>query len=375
MVSKSAAKVSKARQPDKSMAQYFGQVRFFPQFRALIRTDMMENLNELKALLDFPRDVAITSHRNPDGDAIGSSLGLYHYLKQQGHTVHVLCPSEYPDDFSWMEEIEKMVIYDLDPDTSKAIIEKADLIFCLDFNGLDRIDKLGDLIAPLSTPKVMIDHHLYPDPFADFVLSDTRASSTCELVVDFIKALGGQRYLTPLVGECLLTGMITDTGSFKFSTSPKLYRTVADLVEMGVDDYKVQDYIFNSMKEKHLRLLGHCLHNRMEILEEYNTGIIYLTKEDYANFDIKRGDTEGIVNYLMRIKGVKMAVFIAEQPTIVKLSLRSKGDFSVQEIAKKHFRGGGHKNASGGFSFQSLQATLERLKKLLPEYQEQLNAS
>jgi bifunctional oligoribonuclease and PAP phosphatase NrnA len=375
MVSKSAAKVSKARQPDKSMAQYFGQVRFFPQFRALIRTDMMENLNELKALLDFPRDVAITSHRNPDGDAIGSSLGLYHYLKQQGHTVHVLCPSEYPDDFSWMEEIEKMVIYDLDPDTSKAIIEKADLIFCLDFNGLDRIDKLGDLIAPLSTPKVMIDHHLYPDPFADFVLSDTRASSTCELVVDFIKALGGQRYLTPLVGECLLTGMITDTGSFKFSTSPKLYRTVADLVEMGVDDYKVQDYIFNSMKEKHLRLLGHCLHNRMEILEEYNTGIIYLTKEDYANFDIKRGDTEGIVNYLMRIKGVKMAVFIAEQPTIVKLSLRSKGDFSVQEIAKKHFRGGGHKNASGGFSFQSLQATLERFKKLLPEYQQQLNAS
>ena len=335
---------------------------------------MMENLIKLKALLDFPRDVAIATHRNPDGDAIGSSLGLYHFLRQMGHTVHVLCPSEYPEDFSWMEGVEKMVIYDVDPEESKRVVEQAELIFCLDFNGLDRIDKLGELIAPLRAPKVMIDHHLYPDSFAEFVLSDTTASSTCELVVDFIKAMGGTRYLTPLVGECLLTGIITDTGSFKFSTSPKLYRIVAELVELGVDDYKVQDAIFNSLNEKTLRLLGHCLHNRMEILEEYNTGIITLSKEDYANFDIKRGDTEGIVNYLLRIKGVKMAVFIAEQPTIVKLSLRSKGDFSVQEIAKKHFKGGGHKNASGGFSFQSLQATVERFKKLLPEYQELLNA-
>ncbi|MCB0569748.1 MAG: bifunctional oligoribonuclease/PAP phosphatase NrnA [Phaeodactylibacter sp.] len=334
----------------------------------------MENIAELKAFLSFPRDIAIVTHRNPDGDAIGSSLGLYHFLKEQGHGVNMISPSEYPDTFAWMPEIQKMAIYDVDPDLVRNIIERSDIIFCLDFNALDRIDKVGEIIAPARARKAMIDHHLYPEPFADFVSSDTSASSTCELVFEFIKEMNGMRYMTPLIGECLFTGILTDTGSFKYSTSAKLYRIVAELLEAGVDDYKVQDLIFNSLKEKHLRLLGHCLNNRMEILEEYNTGIITLTKEDYANFDIQRGDTEGIVNYLLKIKNVKMAAFITEQPTIVKISLRSKGDFSVQEIARRHFKGGGHRNASGGYSFQSLQATVLRFKNLLPRYRLQLMA-
>ncbi len=335
---------------------------------------MMENIAELRAFLNFPRDIAIVTHRNPDGDAIGSSLGLYHFLKEQGHSVYMISPSEYPDSFAWMPEIEKMAIYDLDPEAAQSIIARAGIIFCLDFNALDRIDKVGEHIAPSRAPKVMIDHHLYPEPFADFVLSDTTASSTCELVFEFIKELHGMRFMNALIGECLFTGILTDTGSFKYSTSARLYRIVAELLEVGVDDYKVQDLIFNSLKEKHLRLLGHCLNNRMEILEEYNTGIITLTKEDYTNFDIQRGDTEGIVNYLLKIKNVKMAAFITEQPTIVKISLRSKGDFSVQEIARRHFKGGGHLNASGGYSFQSLQATVLRFKNLLPRYKFQLMA-
>ena len=171
-----------------------------------------------------------------------------------------------------------------------------------------------------------------------------------------------------------MTGILTDTGSFRYGTSPKLYRTVADLIELGVDDYKLQDRITNSLKEKHLRLLGHCLNNRMEILEEYNTGIIVLTKHDYAHFAISRGDTEGIVNYILKIKNVKMAAFIMEQPTIVKISLRSKGDFSVQEIAQKYFRGGGHKNASGGASYKGLRSTVRQLNEILPLYEAQLNA-
>lgn len=345
-------------------------------FLAISRSDvseMMNDINDLKELLNYPKDIVITTHRNPDGDAIGSSLGLYHFLKQLGHSIHIITPSEYPDVFSWMPEIEKIVIYDIDPEYSQELVEKAGLIFFLDFNGLDRIDKLGELIEPVKATKVMIDHHLYPDSCADYILSDTTASSTCELVVDFIKSLEMTRYLNDVVGDCLFTGILTDTGSFKYSTSAKLYRTVAELVELGVDDYRLQDLIFNSMKEKHLRLLGHCLNNRMEILEEYSTGIITLTKDDYADFDIQRGDTEGIVNFLLKVKKVKMAAFITEQPTIVKISLRSKGDFSVQEIAKKHFRGGGHKNASGGFSFQSLESTVNRFKKLLPRYKEQLS--
>ena len=218
----------------------------------------------------------------------------------------------------------------------------------------------------------MIDHHLFPEPFADYVLSETSASSTCELVYDFIHLMDMAEELDQVIGECLFTGILTDTGSFKYSNSPKLFRTVANLLEIGVDDLRLQDLIFNSMDEKQLRILGHCLYNRMEILPEFQTGIITLTKEDYAYFDIQRGDTEGVVNFLLKLRNVKLAAFIHEQPKIVKLSLRSKGDIDVQEMAKRHFRGGGHKNAAGGASFHSLAVTVRRFKEILPEYQHQL---
>lgn len=334
----------------------------------------MENLAELKALLHHPQDVVIITHRNPDGDAIGSSLGLSHFLQKQGHSVKVMAPSDYPDFLAWMPQADDILIYDLETESSKLAIERATLIFCLDFNSLDRIDKAGEQIAKTKVPKVMIDHHLYPEPFPDFQLSDTTSSSTCELVYDFIHLLDAGRELNYVIGECLFTGILTDTGSFKYSTSPGLFRKVAHLLEIGVDDVKLQDLIFNSLHEKQLRILGHCLYNRMEILPEHQTGIITLTKEDYTHFDIQRGDTEGVVNFLLKMRDVKIAAFIHEQPTIVKLSLRSKGDIDVQEIAKRHFRGGGHKNAAGGASFHSLAVTVRRFKEVLPEYAPQLQA-
>lgn len=332
----------------------------------------MENRTVLKSLLSVPKDIVIVTHRNPDGDAVGSSMGLSHYLQSLGHNTKVIAPSDYPDFLSWIPQIEHMLVYDTDPELVKYAVEQAGLIFCLDFNSLDRIDKVGELVAASKAPKVMIDHHLFPEPFADYVLSDTTASSTCEMVYDFIMDMGDTGLLRPLVGDCLFTGIVTDTGSFRYSTSPKLYRIVADLVERGVDDYRLQDLIHNNMTEKQLRLLGHCLYNRMEILEEFKTGIIYLTKEDYTTYDIKRGDTEGIVNYLLKLQQVRVAAFIHEQPTIVKLSIRSKGDIDVQDIARKHFRGGGHKNAAGGASFHGLAATIKRFKEVLPAYREVL---
>ncbi len=332
----------------------------------------MDQLNEARLLLHVPKDIVILTHRNPDGDAIGSSLGLSLYLQKHGHNVKVIAPSEYPDFLSWMPQVESVIIYDNAQEEATAAIERAELFFLLDFNSLDRIDKVGELVVPRRVPRIMIDHHLFPEPAADLIFSDTAASSTCEMVFDFIDGLGHKTDIDRKVGECLFTGILTDTGSFKYSTSPKLFRVVAQLLEAGVDDYLLQDLIFNSMTEKQLRLLGHCLYNRMEVLPEFHTGIIWLTKEDYTEFDIQRGDTEGIVNYLLRMRNVKMAAFIHEQPTIVKISLRSKGDIDVQEITKKHFRGGGHKNAAGGASFQNLQATIRRFKQLLPEYQQQL---
>ena len=329
--------------------------------------EYMDRLQELKELLSSPKTITLTTHRNPDGDAMGSMLGVFHFLKRQNHRVFMIAPSEYPENFEWMMSIQECLIWDISPEECQSAISNADIIFALDYNGLDRVDKLGEAIKKSDAQKVLIDHHLFPEDFADFMLSDTTASSTCELVYDFIELLGMKNKIDPIIGDCLYTGILTDTGSFKHATSPKLFRIVADLVEIGVDGNAIQDKIFNSLKEKHLRLLGHCLHNRMEILEEYQTGLIWLTKGDYEKFDIQRGDTEGIVNYLLSLKQVKIAAFIHEQPKITKLSLRSKGDISVQQIASKYFRGGGHKNASGGASFIGLEPTIRKFKEAIAE--------
>ncbi len=336
---------------------------------------MDPQLAEVKALLAIPRDIVITSHRNPDGDAIGSSLALQQYLDQLGHSTKVIFPSEYPDFVAWMPGSSDILIHDSEPEEANEALKKAAIIFVLDYNGLDRVDKMGEVIAEMKqATKIMIDHHLYPESFVDYMFSDTSASSTCEMVYDFIAGMDDCKKITVPMGECLYSGILTDTGSFKYGTSSKLFRVVANLKDLGVDDMKLQNLLFNSLPEKNLRLLGHCLNNRMELLPEYKTGIITLTKHDYEKFDIQRGDTEGIVNYLLMMKAVKLAAFITEQPTIVKISLRSKGNFSVQEIAQQHFRGGGHKNASGGASFKGLRTTVRKFKEILPLYKEQLNA-
>ncbi len=310
----------------------------------------------------------IITHRNPDGDALGSSLGLQMFLEKMGHTVKVVLPSTYPSTYEFMPGIEAALIFDDNRDQTFEAIKMADVLFCLDFNGLDRIDKIGPAIMESRAQKILIDHHLDPEPFADHIISDIEASSTSELVHKFIMDLGEERKLDAQIGLHLLTGIITDTGSFKYGTRPYTYEVAGHLKRIGVDDYALQDKIFNCLKEKQLRLLGHCLANRMEIIPEYQTGIIALTKEDFFDFDIQRGDTEGIVNYLLMIKGINVAAFFREQPTIVKMSFRSKGEISVQEIARNHFNGGGHKNASGGSAYAKLEDIITRFKSVLPNY-------
>jgi len=327
----------------------------------------MQNFTQLQELLSTPKDILITSHRNPDGDAVGSSLALMAYLKSKFHTVYVSLPSEFPDNFSWMEGSEEILIYDSKVKKVNKIIDNVDLVFALDYNGLSRIDKMGDYIGKSKVPVAMIDHHLDPDDFSQYTLSDPSASSTCELIYDFIQMLDKDEQIDQKVAECIYTGILTDTGSFKYSVSSKLFGICSKLMEVGVDADKIQGLVFNSNPKKNLDLLGYCLHKRMEILPELKTGIIFLTKKDYEDFDIQRGDTEGIVNYLLMLKEVEIAAFVSEQPKIVKLSLRSKGDFAVNEIANKYFKGGGHKNAAGGASFSGLNATLNKLRRILKE--------
>jgi phosphoesterase RecJ-like protein len=335
----------------------------------------MEFPAALKQLLHVPQNVALLSHRNPDGDAIGSTLAMRHYLEQYGHTVHVLFPSEYPEEFEVMPGAEDILVWDLQPEECKQVLARKNVFFLLDFNSYGRIDKMGDFVKNLPGTRIMVDHHLYPDPIADFTFSEPEASSTCEMVYSFMEGMGDLQKLNPTVGRCIYTGLVTDTGSFRHATNAKVFRIAAELVERGVDDTAVQDMIFNSQKEKHLRLLGHCLTHRMEYLPQYRTAFIWLSKKDYEIFNIQRGDTEGIVNYLLTMRDVRLAALIHNQPTVVKLSLRSKGDLDVQEICKKHFNGGGHKNAAGAYSHDSLKGTIEKFRALLPEYAAQLGSA
>ena len=328
-----------------------------------------------RRLLSNPQKVVIFSHRNPDGDAVGSSLGLLHYLRSKGHGVTIVLPSMYPDFLAFLPAVEDIVIYDDDTENARSIIDAATLFFLLDFNSFDRVDKLAEGLDGDERPRIMIDHHLHPEPIADPVFSKPERSSTCEMVYEFIDGLGDGGLLSVDTADCLYTGILTDTGGFKYSTTPLLFRTVARLLEAGTDAYKIADHVWNNASEKQLRLLGHCLANRMELLHEYRTGIIYLNKQDYEDFDIQRGDTEGIVNYILRMPDMMIAAFIHEQPTIVKLSLRSKGSMDVQQICKSHFRGGGHRNAAGGASFAPLGSTINRFKTYLPRYAEEIEAS
>ncbi len=330
----------------------------------------MEEIKDLKELLRMPKNILITSHRNPDGDALGSSIALSLYLQKLGHKVKVTAPSEYPSTFTYLPQIEDFYIYDVHHEELEPFIDVCEVIFSLDYNGLDRIDKLGERIAATDAKIVMIDHHLDPEPFYDFGLSDTSSSSTAELVYHFMGLMDHAKYLDQDIAQCILTGLITDTGSFKYNTRPNTFICAAKMQETGIDVKEIQDLIFNSMKIKQMKLLAHALYKRMEIIEEYSTGIIVLNKYDYSNFNIQRGDTEGIVNYLLMMSDIKLAALITQQPQIVKISLRSKGDISVQEIARNHFKGGGHKNASGGAQYGSLTKVIEKFKEILPMYME-----
>lgn len=324
---------------------------------------------QVRDRLGRPSSIVIITHRNPDGDAIGSSIALKLFLDKFNHVVKVILPSEYPDIFEFVPGIQEVTIYDQNREAALSLIAGAEIIFCLDFNGLDRIDTLGPAVDESRAFKAVIDHHLDPEPFADFYISDTTASSTCELVYRFISDMKEKKRMDLDIATCLFIGLITDTGSFTYGTNPNVFRVAADLKEMGVDDFDLHDKIFNSWSERQLKLLGHSLRNRLKTYPDLSAGVIYLNKSDYLKYQISRGDTEGLVNYILMVKGMKVAAFFREMPNgEIRLSLRSKGDISVQELARHHFSGGGHKNASGGSATTDLPSAIQKFLEVLPNY-------
>ena len=331
--------------------------------------NLLTEIEELRSLIQGPPKYFVSiTHKNPDGDAIGSSLALRRYLESFGHTVRTILPSDYPRMFDFMPGMKEVLIGEIHHDACRDVINRADGIFYLDFNALDRIDWLAKEVIDKRCPKVLIDHHIDPEPIADIVFSDPSASSTAELLYYIIELLGDEKRVDRDAAELLFASILTDTGCFKYSTSARLFRISSALKAKGVDDYLLNIRLFSNMAEKQLRLLGHCLVNRMEVLDDYSTGIIHLNKQDFKDYQIQRGDTEGIVNYILNMRHIRVAIFITEQPNIIKLSFRSKGDISVQQLASTHFKGGGHKNASGGISHLPLQETIDKIKGILPEF-------
>jgi len=331
-----------------------------------------EKVLELRQFLASPRTITIVSHKSPDGDAIGSSLGLYHYLSGQGHRVHVVMPNDYPDFLKWMEGTDRVILHERHVAKTEALVHGCDLLCCLDFNTPSRAFGLEKSIRASKALKLMVDHHPQPEPFVDFMLSDVSSGSTAQLIYRLITLLG-HTVPSKACGECLYAGILTDSGSFRFpSTTAETHRIVAELLEVGVDNAGVYDRIHNASSEHRLRLLGYCINDKLTVLPQFSVGFITLSLEEKERFHHQSGDTEGTVNYPLSIEGVHFAAIFIEDKDMVKISFRSIGDFDVNAFARNHFEGGGHRNAAGGRSDLSLAETVEKFKGLLPTYSEAL---
>jgi phosphoesterase RecJ-like protein len=335
---------------------------------------MTSNTAPLKKLLAQPRRIVITTHHKPDGDAIGSSLGLYNYLVQQGHHTTVITPTDYPDYFAWMPGNGDVVIYTENTDLCARLVDEADIIFCLDFNNLSRINEFGGVVRASKAIKVMIDHHLEPEDFDDYRHWNINACATAQLVYDFIvNVLDNKKLINKDVATCLYVGIMTDSASFSLpNVTADVHRVTADLIDLGAVNWHIHEQVYSNLPETRLRFLGHCLKDKLEVIREYNTAIISVSRQELEAYNIATGDTEGIVNYGLSVEGIHLAAFIVERTDMVKLSLRSKGEFPANEICKKYFNGGGHRNAAGGTSTDSLEAVIQQFKLILPEYKKLL---
>ncbi|MBN8566824.1 MAG: bifunctional oligoribonuclease/PAP phosphatase NrnA [Flavobacteriales bacterium] len=329
---------------------------------------MTENqISTLLSLLASPKKIAIIPHRNPDGDAMGSTLALYHFLLKLNHQPTVISPNEFPDFLAWLPSSEKVLIFEKDKDYTTEVLKSAELIFTLDFNALHRTGEMQNVLSELKDPFVMIDHHQAPDDYALVTFSDTNYGSTCEMVFDFISVLNQKNQIDTTIATCIYTGIVTDSGSFKFpKTTAKTHRVVAELIDTGINNSEIHHLLFNNNSYESLQLLGKALQN-MKVLKSHKTSYITLTQEELDQFHFKKGDTEGIVNYGLSIKNVILtAIFIEnKEEGIIKISLRSTGDFDVNELARLHFNGGGHINAAGGKSFDSMKETILRFEEIV----------
>ncbi len=327
----------------------------------------IQDIQTIQQLLSTPKKIAIIPHRSPDGDAMGSTLGLYHFLLKNNHNPVVISPNEFPDFLAWMPGSETVKVFEKDKKNCTTILEESELIFTLDFNALHRVGEMEKVLEKLKVPFVMIDHHLSPDDYATVTYSDTAYGSTCEMLYHFIVALGQKSDIDKTIGTCIYTGILTDSGSFRFpKTTGTTHRIIADLIDLGVENTEIPTLLYDNSSFDRLQLLGRALQN-MKIFVEHKTTYTTLTQQELDSFNYIKGDTEGIVNYGLSIKGIIFAAIFIEnkEEKIIKISFRSQGNFDVNLFAREHFEGGGHCNAAGGKSKSSMEETIKKFEDLV----------
>jgi len=335
-----------------------------------------EHILDIKQLLSAPKHIVIVPHKNPDGDALGSSLGLYHYLVSIGHQVTVISPNDYPLFLKWLPGNDAILNFELQNELALDHIEKAEVLFTLDFNALHRAGAMEIPLQKSTAIKVLIDHHQQPDDFATYIYSDVNICSTSQMIYHFFEMLNDTHSITPEIANCLYTGIMTDTGSFRFpSTTSTTHRVIADLIDKGANNSEIHNQIYDTNSYNRLQLLGRALNN-LNVIPELNTAYIKLSQNDLNEFNFKKGDTEGVVNYALSVEGINFAAIFIEHPRegIVKISFRSKGEFDTNTFARNHFNGGGHVNASGGRSDLPLDETVDKFISILPSYQQNLKS-
>jgi len=328
----------------------------------------------LNVVIQSPKRIAVLSHVNPDGDAIGSALGFSQFLRKFGHEVEVMVPNAFPEFLAWMPGADQIRIYDKETDVCDQILDRIDCVCILDYNNPSRSGMMQNKLKSLNVTKILIDHHREPDYGSFFcALSDTEVSSTSELVAETVLHYG-ESFLDASMATNILVGIITDTGSFSHSVfRSDTFSICAKLFEKAPSYNIIHQLVYDTFSEDRLRLLGYAISNKMEVLDEYSTSIISLSKPELESFNYQVGDTEGIVNYPLSMKKIRMAVLVTERQGVIRLSFRSKGSFSVHELAQKYFNGGGHTNAAGGTLTCSLDEALAKLHQVLPEYKDLLN--
>jgi phosphoesterase RecJ-like protein len=325
-----------------------------------------KDIQKAKKHIESVDRIAIVTHISPDGDAIGSSLALYHFLLELGKEVNIVVPNDFPDFLKWMKGANDIVIHETHPALAADTISGAQLIFCLDFNLPKRIEKLAPIVLDATATKIMIDHHLYPGDFCDVIMSYPQISSTSEMIFRFICRMGYFELMTHPVAESIYTGMMTDTGAFTYnSNNPEIYAIIGELLRKGVNKDEVYARVYNTQTLDRVRFMGYVLYEKMKIYAEHKTSLIVISEEEKKRFNFRKGDTEGFVNIPLTIEGIVFSVFMREDKGIIKISFRSTGDFPANQFASDHFNGGGHLNAAGGEFYGSLEGAVKVFERAL----------